>query len=197
MDKEEREAAILELMPLVHRIARGVARKVPRAEYQDLVSEGVIGAIQAVDRWNPDADNTATLPTYASRRIKGQMYDWLREEGPLSRDDWKAVVEGEKEFYLDSLDVPVDGEEGSASLVDMLPDNEDTIARMLDILAMREVIRLLPAKERELLVQYYYEGATLKEIGVRYGVTESRICQRMAKAHEKAYRFLEQEPVAA
>ena len=45
-----------------------------------------------------------------------------------------------------------------------------------------EAIHELPEKEKKVLVLYYYEDLTLKEIGHVLGVTESRISQLHTKA---------------
>jgi len=45
-----------------------------------------------------------------------------------------------------------------------------------------EAIGELPDKEKKVLVLYYYENLTLKEIGAVLGVTESRISQLHTKA---------------
>ena len=45
-----------------------------------------------------------------------------------------------------------------------------------------EAINELPDKEKKVLVLYYYEDLTLKEIGAVLGVTESRISQLHTKA---------------
>lgn len=189
----DRNAEIVSLMPLVQGIARRMQRQLGGLTFDDLVSEGMIGAIQAVDRWNPHDD--VKLTTFAGHRIRGQMIDAARSYGHLSRDHYAAVKEGEEEFFLASIDQPVsvnDRGGGETSLADLLPDDEDTIAKMIDQMAIRTVIDQLPLKHQELLTLYYYDGFTMKQIGAMRGVTESRICQLMEDAHDYAYHFLMQ-----
>ena len=191
----DRDAEIVSLMPLVHGIARKMQHQLGGLAYDDLVSEGMIGAIQAVDRWNPDDD--VKLSSFAGHRIRGQMLDAARSYGHLSRAHYKEVKDGESEFYLASIDQPVSvnnrgGADGEMSLADLLPSDEDTITKMIDQMAVRTVIDQLPMKHQELLQAYYYDGFTLKQIGVQRGVTESRICQLMEDAHDYAYHFLMQ-----
>jgi RNA polymerase sigma factor FliA len=45
-----------------------------------------------------------------------------------------------------------------------------------------EAIKTLPEKEKKVIVLYYYEDLTLKEIGEVLEVTESRISQLHTKA---------------
>jgi RNA polymerase sigma factor FliA len=53
-------------------------------------------------------------------------------------------------------------------------------AEIKDILA--EAIDRLPEREKTVIALYYYEGLTLKEIGLVLGVTESRVSQLHTKA---------------
>lgn len=185
-----RDERIVSLMPLVRRLARRVARGNRTVEYEDLVSEGTVGAIQAVDRWDEGRD--VALAAFAGRRILGQMYDSIRDYSPLSRGHWKQVLDGEEHFYLSSLHTPVHDDNGNITLAELLPDNEDTIAKMVDALAVREVLEQMSEKDQELFTLYYYKGLTLKSIGSRFGVSESRISQRMTQAHKRAYRLLQE-----
>jgi RNA polymerase sigma factor for flagellar operon FliA len=88
-----------------------------------------------------------------------------------------------------SLDADTSSEdsEQSNSLGDHLADpRAEDIERTLAAQEMRELIarRLaeLPDKEQLVLVLYYYEELTLKEIGEILDVTESRVCQIHTKA---------------
>ena len=87
-----------------------------------------------------------------------------------------------------SLDADPSGdEESQSSLGDYLPDpRSDEIEKTIAEQEMRELIaqRLaeLPEKEQLVLVLYYYEELTLKEIGEILDVTESRVCQIHTKA---------------
>ena len=61
--------------------------------------------------------------------------------------------------------------------------NPDTIVEREEIKrVIVEAINELPDKEKKVLILYYYEDLTLKEIGHVLGVTESRISQLHTKA---------------
>jgi RNA polymerase sigma factor for flagellar operon FliA len=61
--------------------------------------------------------------------------------------------------------------------------NPDTIVEREEIKrVIVEAINELPEKEKKVLILYYYEDLTLKEIGHVLGVTESRISQLHTKA---------------
>ena len=84
-------------------------------------------------------------------------------------------------------DTSSDDSEQSTSLGEYLADpRSDDVEKMLAEQEMKDLIaqRLseLPEKEQLVLVLYYYEELTLKEIGEILDVTESRVCQVHTKA---------------
>ena len=85
-----RDAAILQDLDLVNRIARNFHRRVPPCvAFDDLASAGMIGLIQAVDRF--DQTRGLKFRTYAQHRIWGAMQDFLRDEDPISRTERRRV----------------------------------------------------------------------------------------------------------
>lgn len=81
---ELREALILRYIPLVHFVLGRLGLS-PGAsmDYEDVVSSGLLGLIDAVDRFNPSFG--AQFSTYATVRIRGQVLDHLRSKDWLSR----------------------------------------------------------------------------------------------------------------
>ncbi|MEO7191770.1 MAG: FliA/WhiG family RNA polymerase sigma factor [Vicinamibacterales bacterium] len=56
---------------------------------------------------------------------------------------------------------------------------------------VRGAMAQLPARERRILVLYYFAEATMKEIGQQIGVNESRVSQLHARAVQRLRRVLE------
>ncbi len=89
----------------------------------------------------------------------------------LSLDDvWYTGDENDKVSILDSIESP-------ASLN---PDHEVEREEIKRVIV--ESLKDLPEKEKMVLVLYYYEDLTLKEIGKVLEVTESRVSQLHTKA---------------
>jgi RNA polymerase sigma factor for flagellar operon FliA len=85
-------------------------------------------------------------------------------------DVWFSGDENDKVSIGDSIESPVS----------MNPDvivEKDEIRQVI-INSINE----LPDKEKKILVLYYYEDLTLKEIGQVMGITESRVSQLHTKA---------------
>ena len=79
-----KEQIIQEYIPLVKYIAsRVMFGKNKYMEYEDLVSYGMIGLIDAINKF----DNTKGMKfsSYASIRVKGSMIDELRKNRPISK----------------------------------------------------------------------------------------------------------------
>lgn len=89
-------------MELVEAIAGTVHRQVrPHVEYQELLSLGTAGLLEAVDRYDPDRG--ITLATFAYYRIRGSIYDGLRAMGTLPRGVYRqATIGRHTDEYLEN-----------------------------------------------------------------------------------------------
>ncbi|MEM7032295.1 MAG: FliA/WhiG family RNA polymerase sigma factor [Chloroflexota bacterium] len=76
-DRVAREKLILHYTSLVKYVVSRLALRLPRSlEPDDLISFGVVGLIDAIDRF--DLSHQVKFETYALRRIRGQIIDALR-----------------------------------------------------------------------------------------------------------------------
>jgi RNA polymerase sigma factor for flagellar operon FliA len=77
-DPEERERLLLEHLPQVRYIARRIHDRLPaQVPLEDLVHAGVVGLIDAVEKFDPGKN--VLLKSYAKFRIRGAILDSLRE----------------------------------------------------------------------------------------------------------------------
>jgi RNA polymerase sigma factor for flagellar operon FliA len=89
-----REQLLNEYLPYVKRIVQRIATHLPSSvDVEDLMNVGVIGLIQAVDRYDPKRDNK--FMTYAIFRIKGAVLSELRSRDFLSRSSRRRLREME------------------------------------------------------------------------------------------------------
>ncbi|HWF09021.1 MAG TPA: FliA/WhiG family RNA polymerase sigma factor [Bryobacteraceae bacterium] len=78
LSEDERERLILEHLPQVRLVARKIHERLPESVcFDDLLSAGVVGLIQAIDHFDPRQN--VKLKTYAEFRIRGAILDSLRE----------------------------------------------------------------------------------------------------------------------
>src|SRR5580704_3433826 len=84
IDKRTKEKLIVEYAPLIKFIAQKIAVRLPsNIEFDDLVSSGVIGLMDAIDKYDPSRDNK--FKTYAEFRIRGAILDELRAQDWVPR----------------------------------------------------------------------------------------------------------------
>lgn len=85
-----REEIILQHIPLVHYVLGrlGLSQSMGR-DYEDAASQGLLGLIEALDRFDPQFG--AQFTTYATLRIRGKVIDHLRELDWLPRGARRRV----------------------------------------------------------------------------------------------------------
>ncbi len=79
-----REELVLRHVSLIHYVLGrlGVSTEIGM-DYEDLVHQGLLGLIDAIDRYNPEFGTQ--FSTYATVRIRGKVLDYLRSMDWLSR----------------------------------------------------------------------------------------------------------------
>ncbi|MGA7571550.1 MAG: sigma-70 family RNA polymerase sigma factor [Candidatus Aquilonibacter sp.] len=218
MSDAAREAKIRALLPLVKRIARRISRLVP-CDYDDLVGDGSIGLIRAVDNYDP-ARGTS-LEHYARHLISGAMLNGIRRMDPVAERTRRAMRDGEIERFA------LAGERGSVpTLAEMeqrrpgflrascavaqgvplsldrpLPEGERVCsdwsndpAHLLEERSERETIACavdaLPARQRQVIRGHYYGECSLREVGRRMRISPQRASQLHIAAMKKLRRSL-------
>lgn len=223
---EVREKIILEYAPLVKVVAGRLSMYLGyNVEYEDLVSYGIFGLIDAIDKF--DCLKDVKFETYASLRIRGAILDQIRkmdwiprtirqkqkridaaikeietQYGRSATDEEIAKLLGiTDEEYLDwqsqmkitnvvSLNEFLEqgsevSNEAGCTKSEAFDSPEEILERdeLKKILA--QALELLTEKERKVIVLYYYEDLTLKEISNILEVSESRISQLHTRALQK------------
>ena len=80
----DREQLVQRFVPLVKRIAYHLMARLPASvQFEDLVQNGMIGLLDAMERFQEGFG--AQFETYASQRVRGAMLDGLRENDWLPR----------------------------------------------------------------------------------------------------------------
>lgn len=90
----EQEEIIINNMPLVKHIASKYHTNKIGIEYEDLVSYGVMGLIDASNKF--DENRGVKFSTYASIRISSYIIDEIRKHSPISRSYMSKINEYNK-----------------------------------------------------------------------------------------------------
>jgi RNA polymerase sigma factor for flagellar operon FliA len=221
-----RDKFIRQYMPLVKYVAGKVSTGMPdNVEYDDLVGYGQFGLLDAISKYDPDKG--VKFKTYAVTRIRGAIFDELREMDWVprsvrqkSREIEDAIVTLESKLGRTATDAEIaesmgmtESEYQSAvmkvsgtsvlSLNDVWYSGDDSDHMSIgdsieapsslnpDVIVEREEVRRviiqaikeLPENEKMVIVLYYHEDLTFKEIGQVLNVSESRISQLHTKAN--------------
>ncbi|MBD5544330.1 MAG: FliA/WhiG family RNA polymerase sigma factor [Lachnospiraceae bacterium] len=222
---ELREKIILEYSPLVKIVAGRLSMYLGyNVEYEDLVSYGIFGLIDAIDKY--DYAKEVKFETYASLRIRGAILDQIRKmdwiprtirqkqkkidgvikqvealKGRSATDEeiaqglgiseeelteWQSQLKitglvSLNEYLEQGSEVP--NEQGKVSSQFYSPEDA-TLQEELKKVLMGS-LENLTEKEKKVILLYYYEDLTLKEISNILEVSESRISQLHTKALHK------------
>lgn len=221
-----RDKFIRQYMPLVKYVAGKIAVGMPGSvEFDDLVGFGQFGLLDAIEKFDPDKN--VKFKTYAVTRIRGAIFDELRQLDWVprsvrqkSREIEDSIVDLEAKLGRSASDAEIAKHMGVSeeeyqqtimkvsgtsilSLNDVWYSGNDNDHMSIgdsiespssmnpDVVVEREEIRKviieaineLPEKEKMVIVLYYHEDLTFKEIGQVLEVSESRISQLHTKAN--------------
>jgi len=114
---QDREKLVVEMLPLVKGVALKIRKRLPaHVEMDDLLSDGVVGLVDAVAKFNPR--KRVKLESYARHRIRGSILDGLRGADPVPRDLRRTHKDFQKlnQKLESDLGRPVKDEEMAAGL---------------------------------------------------------------------------------
>lgn len=101
---EERNRLITDHYPMVRKVAYRMARRLPRCvDVDDLINIGVLGLIEAVERFEPT--RAQSFSAYARIRVQGAMVDEMRKNDwvPRSVRDRSARLQRARQALEDDL----------------------------------------------------------------------------------------------
>jgi len=191
-------------------------------EREDFEGAAMLGLCDAARRFDPAKGEY--FKTYCYFRIKGAMFDLLRNGAGVQRRQFNQIVANKtpaesngKAPYKPSASLPYSFANSAHELVGLV-NVLDGLSMMLHVTDtgrvdlsyaeernpeeiavvtntqeyLRRLIDALPAKERVVVLQHYYEGQSLSEIGRSMdGLSRSWVC----RLHQSAIQHL-QEMVA-
>jgi RNA polymerase sigma factor FliA len=219
MTDAEREERIRALLPLVRKIARRISRLVP-CDYDDLVGDGSIGLIRAVD--NFDASRGTSLEHYARHLISGAMLNGIRRMDPVSERTRRAMRDGELERFAlagergsipsmnemeerrpgfirasaaATLGVPLSLDrplpEGERLRRDWSNDPAALIEARTECELIGAAVDALPARQRQVIREHYFGRWSLREVGRRMQISPQRASQLHIVAMRKLRKSLD------
>lgn len=208
MDNHDRERTILEGMHLVQKTVLSLRFHPGRMTFDDLMSFGVEGLIQAVDSFDTDnagrvtrsrvpGTRKASFRTWAISKIRWRIQEGIRETDYLSRTERNHVNSGKmNQVYLISLLTPIwaaKSDTGRSStleetIAEDLPNYLRPEQAAIDADRLRRILKeleYLPPRERRIVLEYHWGGRTEQAIADEMGITDGRVHQMKAAAYKR------------
>jgi RNA polymerase sigma factor (sigma-70 family) len=216
---ENREDAIRRLLPLVRRIARRIARLVPGTDLDDLIGDGCVGIIRAVDAFDPSLG--PSLEQYARQIALGAMLNGVRRLDPVSERVRRVIRIAERDRYALAVEqgalptyaemearhpalvrARADAHRGSPLSLDApLPpeagyvpnggdDPADAILASAERRRIHAAIETLPERERAIVVAHYFGEQPLRALSDGMRVSPQRVSQLHVAAIQRMRRTL-------
>ena len=203
LDGEVTNELVQRHLGYAHAIAAELIRGCPPDIHRsDLERAAELGLVQAANSYDPSRGSS--FVTYAYYRIRGSVYDELRQSRRASKveattDEYRRDYTSEEtsEARVESADLDTAASKVVMSYllsIENLPheiaskNTESPMDRMLRKErkeTINRALRQLPTRNREVLRGYYFQELSLKQIGHRMGISESRVSRIHAKSLEK------------
>jgi RNA polymerase sigma factor for flagellar operon FliA len=159
-------------LELVRRIA-GQLRRGRHVDFDDLVSWGIVGLLEAAERY--DDRRGAGFATFAGHRVRGAMLDGLRRMSstPRGRGAARRLVPDVRPQGRHGIDAPpADGA-------------EDQLAAARTRRHVGAAVAALPDRERRLVEACYFGDRTLADAAGAGRITKSWASRLRARAFER------------
>jgi RNA polymerase sigma factor for flagellar operon FliA len=214
MNDRFREAAVCELLPVVRQMARRVQRLVPSADLDDLIGDGSVGVIRAVDAFDPARG--IPLEQYARRMILGAILNGVRRMDPVSERMRRTMRVAERARFALAQEIgtlPALGEMERLvlglsraraevhrriplSLDAPLPSNEHLepdrsgdpqaiVAERMERARIRAAVDALPPRQRDVVVAHYFAQRRLRSLVEPMRISPQRVSQLHLMALER------------
>jgi RNA polymerase sigma factor for flagellar operon FliA len=202
----DREEQIRHLLPLVRRVARRIARVVGGTDVDDLIGDGSVGLIRAVDSFDPSRG--LTLEQYARRIVAGAMLNGIRRLDPVSERVRRTLRDAERIRYALATErgelpsmremeehVPAlkrartEAHRGTPVSIDApfpngerfecsaVDDPQTVAAARAERLRVHDAIAELPLRERRLVIAHYFAERSLRTLSRDMNVSPQRVSQ--------------------
>ena len=206
----DREELVEKYRYYVYSIVKKVRATLPkRIDFEELVSYGMIGLMEAADRFDPSRGIAFT--TFSYYRIRGAIFDGLRDMGVLMRSPQGKWVQREaniNDLVQTAADDSSSGQnvddeikevgnlidkiipayllsltdESTPDVIDSAELPSDQVEMKNLLVLVRDQVDALSAKEKKIIEKLYFKQTTTTQLAKEMGVTKSWVSRLHSKA---------------
>lgn len=183
---------------LIRNLANKFYKKTSKFSFEDLVQEGSLAAIHALDKHDPE-NNKSKLSTYVYSAVNRRMRDLVRTN---THDAKVTVYQQLKTYREESMGIESDewtpnpmavrldqtndaGEAFSLAIPSGAPPALDEAIKKEQVSILLEEIDTLPDREKNIIRQRYLDGDSAATIAREQGCTRQRIHEISTRAMRK------------
>jgi RNA polymerase sigma factor for flagellar operon FliA len=200
MDRNDRNAMIVEHLPLVGYIVADVRARATHLDRDDLAAVGSLALVAAAEAFDPDLG--VPFGAYARTRITGAIADDMRSADWASRGTRKRIRE--TLATQEALSARLGRTVGVQEIADAMSDAARTVTpideTVHDVLAadlplpgedlleaekrryLRAAVEALPERMRFVVENVYFGDRSVTEVAAELGITHSAVSQQRSEA---------------
>lgn len=217
-DDVAREELILAYLYLVKVWAKRISRVANWANREDLIEEGIIGLIKALERF--DSSMGVAFQYFAKDYIRGSIFDSSELTRGLARQQEEIYrkikyvesaltrthqrnptieeVAGETGFSIDQINFAIDAM--GVAFAGEMPDAEKSspnfgmeLPGQERAAVVQDALSRLSEREQSIVIYYYWEDQSHEEIAKHHGLSVSNVIKIRQRAIKKLRQLLGQE----
>ncbi len=179
----DRDELIERYRPYVYSIVKQVLQTFPvRVDFEELAGYGMIGLLEAADRYDPR--RKVSFVTFSYYRIKGAIFDGLRQMGILTRTPNEAWVR--RESVLNDLAQTAADDETESSGTTSVEDEIQSVEKFVDSLIPAYLLSLSEENAPDVA-----DARELQSAAVDFGETVRLVRQTVAELPDKEREIIE------
>lgn len=206
----ERDWLIEKHKPMVLHLAKKISQSLPFSpDFEDLVAYGQLGLVEAGERFDQTRGNS--FGTFAFYRIRGAIYDGLREMGAISRSRSFRFAANANDLLMTEVDDTTHNA-GAATVDDEVKSVEKLVDSLIPIYflsldaegamevrdeaaftpadfeqqdlleSIKKVLDEIEPEESEMLKKIYFQNLSMTDLAAQMGVTKSWVSRLHARA---------------
>ncbi len=187
---------------------------IPAEEFDELVSAGYLGLVEAADRF--DASRGVTFEAYAQLRVRGAIIDAIRKNCDLSARGYRyaKALQAANDLRVENQESPqkekqapsiaraldyvaqgaiafrmsIDDAQSEPQLTSSDSTAEEALAGKQEKQLLHQCVKTLPDLERQVVELYYFKNKNIPQIAEELDVSKGWV----SKVHKKALGQLQE-----